>query len=61
MPFAFHGKSRGALVYQPIYYSDYKKFDGIPIAQKEKDGYFNGVVTNFQAVDKFDGKLFEQP
>jgi RNA polymerase sigma factor (sigma-70 family) len=47
--------------YQPIYYSDYKKFDGIPIAQKEKDGYFNGVVTDFRAVDKFDAKLFEQP
>jgi hypothetical protein len=47
--------------YQPIYYSDYKKFDGIPIAQKEKDGYFNGVVTDFRAVDKLDAKLFEQP
>ena len=46
---------------QPIYYSDYKKFDGIPIAQKEKDGYFNGLVTDFRAVDRLDAKLFEQP
>jgi RNA polymerase sigma factor (sigma-70 family) len=44
-----------------IIYSGYKKFDGIPIAQKEEDGYFNGVVTDFRAVDKFDAKLFEQP
>jgi RNA polymerase sigma factor (sigma-70 family) len=42
-------------------YSDYKKFDGIPIAQKEEDGYFNPVVTDFRAVEKFDAKLFEQP
>jgi hypothetical protein len=42
-------------------YSDYKKFDGIPIAQKEKDGYFNGVVTDFRAVEKLDARLFEQP
>ena len=42
-------------------YSDYKTFDGIPIAQKEKDGYFEPEVTDFRAVDKFDAKLFEQP
>jgi hypothetical protein len=47
--------------YQPITYSDYKKFDGIPIAQKEKDGYFNGLVTDFRAVEQFAAKLFEQP
>jgi uncharacterized protein (TIGR03067 family) len=47
--------------HQPIYYSDYKTFDGIPIAQREKDGYFNSIVTDFRVVDKFDAKLFEQP
>jgi hypothetical protein len=54
-------KQEGGTYYSPIYFSDYKKFDGIPIAQKEKDGYFNGVITDFRAVDKFDAKLFEQP
>jgi RNA polymerase sigma factor (sigma-70 family) len=54
-------KQEGGTYYSPIYFSDYKKFDGIPIAQKEKDGYFNGVVTDFRAVDKFDARLFEQP
>jgi hypothetical protein len=54
-------KQEGGTYYSPIYFSDYKKFDGIPIAQKEKDGYFNGVVTDFRAVNKFDAKFFEQP
>jgi hypothetical protein len=45
----------------PNSYSDYKKFDGIPIAQKEHDGYLEPVVTDFRAVDKFDAKLFEEP
>jgi uncharacterized protein (TIGR03067 family) len=45
----------------PNSYSDYKKFDGIPIAQKEHDGYLEPVVTEFRAVEKFDAKLFEQP
>ena len=44
-----------------IVFSDYKKFDGIPIAQKEKDGHSDRDVTDFRAVDKFDAKLFEQP
>jgi RNA polymerase sigma factor (sigma-70 family) len=44
-----------------IIYSDYKKFDGIPIAQKEHDGYFEPEVTDYRAVEKFDTKLFEQP
>jgi len=44
-----------------VTYSDYKKFDGIPIAQKEHDGHFEPEVTEFRAVDKFDAKLFEQP
>jgi RNA polymerase sigma factor (sigma-70 family) len=44
-----------------ITYSDYKKFDGIPIAQKEHDGYYEPEVTAFRAVDKFDAKLFERP
>jgi RNA polymerase sigma factor (sigma-70 family) len=42
-------------------YSDYKTFDGIPIAQKEHDGHFEPEVTDFRVVDKFDAKLFEQP
>jgi len=37
------------------------KFGGIPIAQKEHDGHFVPVVTDFRAVDNFDPKLFEQP
>lgn len=44
-----------------VTYSDYKTFDGIPIAQKEDDGYFMPAVTDFRAVEKFDAKLFEQP
>jgi uncharacterized protein (TIGR03067 family) len=44
-----------------IIYSDYKKFDGIPVAQKEDDGYFMPEITEFKAVDKLDAKLFEQP
>jgi hypothetical protein len=44
-----------------VTYSDYKKFDGIPVAQKEHDGYYEPEVTDFRAVDKFDAKLFEQP
>jgi RNA polymerase sigma factor (sigma-70 family) len=44
-----------------ISYSDYKTFDGIPVAQKEDDGHFMPEVTDFKAVDKFDPKLFEQP
>jgi RNA polymerase sigma factor (sigma-70 family) len=44
-----------------ITYSDYKKFDGIPVAQKENDGYLMPQVTDFRAVDKFDATLFKQP
>jgi RNA polymerase sigma factor (sigma-70 family) len=44
-----------------VTYSDYKTFDGIPIAQKEDDGYFMPQVTEFKVVEKFDAKLFEQP
>jgi RNA polymerase sigma factor (sigma-70 family) len=44
-----------------VTYSDYKKLDGIPIAQREHDGHFEPVVTDFRAVDKLDAKLFEQP
>jgi hypothetical protein len=44
-----------------ITYSDYKTFDGIPIAQKENDGYFMPEVIDFRGVDKLDPKLFEQP
>ena len=42
-------------------YSNYKTFDGIPVAQKENDGYLMPQVTDFRLVDKFDAKLFEQP
>ena len=42
-------------------YCDYKKFDGIPIAQKEHDGHFEPEIIDFRAVDKFDPKLFKQP
>jgi RNA polymerase sigma factor (sigma-70 family) len=45
----------------PVTYSDYKRFDGIPVAQKENDGYLLPEVTDFRAVDKFDARLFEQP
>lgn len=44
-----------------VTFTDYKKFDGIPIARNEDDGYFNPEVTDFRVVDKFDPKLFEQP
>jgi RNA polymerase sigma factor (sigma-70 family) len=44
-----------------ITYSDYKTFDGIPVARREHDGHFEPEVTDFRAVDKFDPKLFEQP
>ena len=42
-------------------YGDYKKFDGIPIAQTEHDGYFEPKITDFKIADKFDAKLFEKP
>jgi RNA polymerase sigma factor (sigma-70 family) len=44
-----------------VTFSDYKTFDGILIAQREHDGYFEPEITDFRAVDKFDAKLFEQP
>ncbi|HYT89646.1 MAG TPA: hypothetical protein VEL76_13145 [Gemmataceae bacterium] len=44
-----------------VAYSDYKTFDGIPVAQKDNDGYLMPQVTDFRVVDKFDAKLFEQP
>src|SRR5262249_5455695 len=37
-----------------VTYSDYKKFDGIQVAQKENDGHFLPEVTDFRAVEKFD-------
>jgi RNA polymerase sigma factor (sigma-70 family) len=49
------------VINREVTYSDYKKFDGIPIAQKEHDGHFEPEVTDFRAVEKFDAKLFEQP
>jgi uncharacterized protein (TIGR03067 family) len=55
-PAAWYLAGQGAVTY-----SDYKRFDGIPIPQKEHDGYLEAEVTDFRAVDKFDPKLFEQP
>src|SRR5262249_19600489 len=37
-----------------VTYGDYKTFDGIPIPQKEHDGYLEAEVTDFRVVDKFD-------
>jgi len=54
-------KQEGGTYYSPIYFSDYKTFDGIPVAQTEKDGYFEPKITAFHVVDKFDPKLFEKP
>jgi RNA polymerase sigma factor (sigma-70 family) len=49
-----------------VFYTDYKKFDGIPIAQKEiytaNGNYASETkVVNFRAVEKMNAKLFEQP
>jgi RNA polymerase sigma factor (sigma-70 family) len=54
-------KGVGSDIVREVTFSDYKTFDGIPIAQKEHDGHYEPVVTDFRAVDKFDAKLFEQP
>jgi RNA polymerase sigma factor (sigma-70 family) len=53
-------KGRG-VSYREDIYSDHKMFDGIPIATKGDDGYFMPEVIDFQAVDKFNPKIFEQP
>lgn len=49
-----------------ITYGDYKRFDDIPIAQKQTQTRHGKVVSevavlDFRAVDKLDAKLFEQP
>ena len=54
-------KGIGSDILREVTFSDYKKFDDIPIAQKEHDGHFDPEVTDFKAVEKFDVKLFEQP
>ena len=54
-------KGTASDILREVAFSDYKKFDGIPIAQKEHDGHFEPEVIDFRAVDKFDAKLFEQP
>jgi hypothetical protein len=54
-------KGVGSDILREVTFSDYKKFDGIPIAQKEHDGHFEPEVTDFRAVDRFDAKLFERP
>jgi hypothetical protein len=48
------------------YYSDYKTFEGIPIARKQKHPLagtdaWEAEVVEFRVVDEFDAKLFEQP
>lgn len=59
-------KEENVLSSTTIVYTDYKKFDGIPIAQKEtaetaKDKTFTETkVEDFRAVEKLDPKLFEQ-
>lgn len=50
-----------SVIMREVTYSDYKKFEGIPIAQKEDDGHFLPRITGFKVVEKFDAKLFEQP
>jgi RNA polymerase sigma factor (sigma-70 family) len=54
-------KGVGSDILGEVTFSDYKMFDGIPIAQKEHDRYYEPEVTDFRAVDKLDPKLFEQP
>jgi hypothetical protein len=60
-------KEENVLSSTSIFYTDYKKFDGIPIAQKlraenTKDKSFEETkVIEFRAVEKLDAKLFEQP
>src|SRR5262249_20409935 len=44
-----------------VTYSDSKTLGGIPIAQKENDGYLMPRITDFRVVEKLDAKLFEQP
>ena len=54
-------KGVGSDILREVTFSDYQKFDGIPIAQKEHDGHFEPEVTGFRVVEKFDAKVFEQP
>jgi RNA polymerase sigma factor (sigma-70 family) len=54
-------KGVGSGILGEVTYSDYKKFDGIPIAQEEHDGYYEPRITDFRVVEKFDAKVFEQP
>ena len=54
-------KGIGSGILREVTFNDYKKFDGIPIAQKEHDGHFEPRVTDFRVVEKLDATLFEQP
>lgn len=54
-------KGVGSGILREVTFSDYKKFDGIPIARKEHDGHSESLVTDFRVVDNLDAKLFEQP
>jgi hypothetical protein len=47
--------------FREVTYSNYKTFDGIPVALKEDDGYFLPEIIAFQPVDAFDPKLFKEP
>ena len=52
----------GSDVLREVVFSDYKKFDGIPIARKENDGTPVVVdVTDFKEEKLFDARLFEIP
>jgi hypothetical protein len=44
-----------------VTFTDYKTFDGIPIAEKEHDGWYEPRITDFRVVEKFDTALFEKP
>ena len=44
----------------PVYFTNYKTFDGIPIALGEHDDYYEPEVTDFRVVEKFEAGLFEK-
>ena len=54
-------KGVGSDILREVVFSDYKTFDGIPIARKENGGVpIMLEVSDFKAVEKFDAKLFQQ-
>lgn len=55
-------KGVGSDILREVVFTDYKKFDGIPIARKENDGISEVLeVTDFKEGNWFDTKLFKQP